>query len=81
MKTSAKTKAAKLRAAPAIPTGCEAMMSRADVAAALRISVRHLDAMIGASEYPRPDTHLGRAPRWRRVTHDAWVLKTCGVED
>ena len=67
------------REAPPLPTGCEAMLAKADVVAALRISVRHLDEMIAAGEYPRPDTHLGRNPRWRRETHDRWVRARCGV--
>lgn len=78
---SAKTKTTKTtKLSPAIPANCEAMMSRADIAAALRVSVRHLDAMIGVEEYPKPDTHLGRAPRWRRETHDRWVRQRCGAE-
>lgn len=58
----------------------ESMMSRADVADALRVSVRHLDGMIGANEYPQPDTYLGRAPRWDRETHNLWVRKRCKKE-
>lgn len=58
----------------------ESMMSRADVADALRVSVRHLDGMIAASEYPQPDTHFGRAPRWDRETHNRWVRQRCKRE-
>jgi hypothetical protein len=55
-------------------------MSRADVAAALRISVRHLDGMVASGEYPRPDTQIGGGPRWDRETHNEWLRRRCRKE-
>jgi predicted DNA-binding transcriptional regulator AlpA len=63
-----------------VPTGLEVLLSRGAIAAALDVSVRHLDGMIAAGNYPRPDTHLGKLPRWHRETHDAWVRRRVGKE-
>jgi Uma2 family endonuclease len=78
MKTKAKTREPK--ATPPIPTGMEAFLSRADIAAALRVSVRQLDMMIGEGDYPKPDTYFGKLPRWSRETHDRWARQRRGVE-
>lgn len=68
-----------------LPSRGEAALSRADIAALLRITTRTLDNMIGAGQYPRcdfrmPDPEKGD-PRWRLSTHDAWVRKRAGVAE
>jgi predicted DNA-binding transcriptional regulator AlpA len=70
------------RKLPPVPlppaNSCEALMTKADVCAALRISLRALDGMISAGDYPAHDTKLGpQQPRWRRATHDAWIVARC----
>jgi predicted DNA-binding transcriptional regulator AlpA len=56
-----------------IPPGCEALLSNAQVAAALSVSVRKVQEMISAGEFPRCDFRIGDSPRWRVGTVNAWV--------
>lgn len=87
MATKTKVKATKgerekYQPAP-LPSRGEVGLTRADIAALLRITPRTLDNMVGAGQYPRcdfrmPDPEKGD-PRWRLSTHDAWVRKRAGA--
>ena len=54
--------------------GLDPWLSRAQVAEALGISVRSLDRMIEAEEFPRP-VRFGRQLRWRRSVVEAHLQK------
>lgn len=60
-----------------LPPGMETLLCRAQVAEALGVTTRTLDAMVSAGEYPRPDTHIGVLPRWRVVSHNTWIESSC----
>jgi hypothetical protein len=68
-----------------VPFPCEALLTRRDIAALLRITTRTLDTMISSGQYPRcdlrlPDPEKGD-PRWRVATHDAWIRERVGVAE
>jgi predicted DNA-binding transcriptional regulator AlpA len=62
---------------PVLPPGCDSLLSKSQVCAALGISVRTLDGMIASGAYPKPDIKLGPFPRWRVATHNAWIEARC----
>jgi predicted DNA-binding transcriptional regulator AlpA len=86
-KTDTKTEKSKLREARMSNSkstehlgNSEQLLSRHQVAVLLSTSLRSLATMLAKGQYPKPDTHLGpQQPRWRLVTHDAWVRKQCGA--
>lgn len=49
-----------------------------DVARSLSISRRTLERMIAASGFPSADKRIGRMPRWRPETVDAWINRKDG---
>lgn len=59
-----------------LPAGALALLSKAQIAELIGICVRKLESMIAAGEYPKPDMRVGRLPRWRTETHNAWVGRT-----
>lgn len=78
MKTKAKVKGepAKTRGGrdlSGLPPGCEALLGRDDVARAIGVSLRTLDAMLATERFPPPDFHVGPKPRWRVETYNGWV--------
>lgn len=62
---------------PALPTGCEALLTRAQVCHALSISLRNLTGMVSSGEFPRPDATIGSRPRWRMESVNAWIRGHC----
>jgi predicted DNA-binding transcriptional regulator AlpA len=58
-------------AAPAI----ESLLSIGDVARALSCSRRWHEQARAAGRFPRPDCRLGRSPRWKRTTLEAWIAE------
>lgn len=71
----AKTKARQLSRSPApVPAACNALLSRDQVAAALGgISPRMLSILLSTGEFPQADLHIGRLPRWKTSTVNAWI--------
>ncbi len=61
------------RPARALPAGIEPMLSLNDLAAWLNCSRRILERMRSAGKVPRPDFQLGKGPRWKRSTIEAWI--------
>ena len=57
-----------------LPPGCLALLGKAQIAAAIWVSVRSLEGKIAAGLYPPPDMRLGAFDRWRLETHNAWVV-------
>lgn len=62
----------KQKPAPAMPP-VNSVLNNAQVAFALAISVRKLQEMVSAGEFPACDFRIGDSPRWRVKTFDAWV--------
>jgi len=58
-----------IQPAPAI----ESLLSMNDVARALNCSRRTLEAMRAGGRFAPADCFIGRSPRWRRSTVDAWI--------
>jgi predicted DNA-binding transcriptional regulator AlpA len=78
-KKARKTKPTK--EAPPLPAISEAMLGKAQICFALGVSLRTLQSMISTGEFPKHDTHIGKFPRWRVVTFNAWVRKQCGIAE
>lgn len=78
-KKSRKTKATK--EVPPIPNFSEALLGKAQICFALGVSLRTFQTMLSSGEFPKSDTHIGKFPRWRVVTFNAWVRKQCGVTE
>lgn len=74
---AAKTKAKKAERPPDGPTAVDCLLTRADVRAALRISERTLSSYLQTGDFPAPDTHIGRRPRWRTSTLNGWIARRC----
>jgi predicted DNA-binding transcriptional regulator AlpA len=60
------------RPPPPLPAGFEALLG-----AALGVSLRKLQGMLSAGEFPPADLRLGAHPRWRVATLNAWVEARC----
>ncbi len=56
-----------------LPVGCESLLSREQLCSALGVSLRKLDSMVSAGQFPRADLRLGSMPRWRVATFNRWV--------
>lgn len=50
------------------------LLSISDVASVLNVGRRTLERMIAASEFPSPDLRIGKMPRWRQETLNAWIV-------
>lgn len=57
---------------PPLP-GIESYLSKADIAAAMRISVRKFEQIRSMGGYPDPDRAAGSLPRWTRALHDRFM--------
>lgn len=68
MSTEAKTKRP-----VQVPAGVEQLLGRQQLAAALGVSTRQMDKMVGASEFPGPDLRIGSSPRWRASSVNRWI--------
>lgn len=62
---------------PPLPPGCDALLGKAQLCFALDISIRSLQSMLSAGEFPPPDTRLGVCPKWRVGTLNAWIAERC----
>lgn len=58
-----------IKPAPAL----EPLLSIEDAARALNCSRRTIEAMRAGGRFAPADCHIGRSPRWRRSTVDAWI--------
>lgn len=76
-KKARKTKPTK--EAPPLPNFSEALLGKAQICFALGVSLRTLQSMISTGEFPKHDGYVGKFPRWRVVTFNAWVRKRCGI--
>lgn len=56
-----------------LPVGIEAWLSKADIAAAMRISVRRFDQLRAMDRYPKPDREIGAHPRWTIELHNKFM--------
>ncbi len=63
---------------PQLPSGCEALLTKAQICAALGVSLRTLQGMVSGGEFPREDLRLGVLPRWRVRTLNAWIEEKAG---
>ena len=63
--------------AESLPSGCEAMLGKAQICTALGISLRTFQGMLSSGDYPKCDTRIGLFPRWRVATHNAWIEAKC----
>ncbi len=75
--TKSKPKPA-VKAFPALPPGCDAMLSKAQICFAIGVSPRTFDTMLASGDYPIHDAKVGAFKRWHVATHNAWLAKTCG---
>lgn len=57
----------------ALPPGCEALLSREQVCAALSISERTFRSIRSSGEFPPADFNVASLPRWRVSTLNAWI--------
>lgn len=64
-----------------IPPGVDALMTPAQVAAALSISARTLRTKIATGKFPRSESPPGCDPRWRVSTFNRWVKKNYGRDE
>lgn len=55
------------------PATATPVLSKQDVCDLLRISPRQLAKMVSSGDYPTPDAHMGKRPRWSVDTHNEWV--------
>jgi predicted DNA-binding transcriptional regulator AlpA len=76
-----KPKAKPAKPAPTLPPGCEAFLSKQQICFALGVSLRTLQSMLTTGEFPKPDARIGKFPRWRVASFNAWVRMKCGVKD
>jgi len=53
----------------------EPMLSIADVCRALSCCRRTVEHLRAAGRFPKPDCHVGRCPKWKRTTLEAWIAE------
>lgn len=58
------------------PPGPRRLLTKQEVAAKLRVSVRTISRMMSAEDMP-PPVWLGRNPRWKEGDVDAWIDDGC----
>jgi hypothetical protein len=59
---------------PPLPPSLMGLLNKKQVCLALgAISIRSLDEMISAGEFPRADKRVGRRPRWSVALVNLWV--------
>lgn len=74
-----KTLPQRMEEAPPLPASVDALLGPAQVCVALGLSVRKLNGMVSAGEFPGPDLRLGdRSPRWRSSTVNRWIEERSG---
>jgi predicted DNA-binding transcriptional regulator AlpA len=62
-----------------VPAAVDALMNKAQVAAALVISIRKLEQMVSAGDFPRPFPLPGsEMPRWTSSTVNEWIARARG---
>jgi predicted DNA-binding transcriptional regulator AlpA len=60
----------------AVPAGVNALLSRAQVLAALGgISERQLAYMLAKGEFPKHDCSIGRRPMWTTALINGWIAE------
>lgn len=77
MKTKEKPRA---RPAPAaiLPPGVNAVLTPAQVCAAIQCSPETLRRLVRNGEFPASESPEGRDPRWRLSTVNGWIDQTYG---
>lgn len=63
----------KAKPAPVIPEAVTQLLEACQIWKALGIAKRKFYGMVSAGEYPPADLKIGRLPRWRVATHNAWI--------
>jgi hypothetical protein len=63
----------KAKPIPAPLPGADFWLSKVDIAAALRISVRRFEQIRSEGKYPPPDRMIGNLPRWTVPLHDRFM--------
>ena len=56
-----------------LPASIEPMLHIDDLAALLSCSRRFVERMRSAGKVPKPDIHVGKCPRWKPATIQAWI--------
>lgn len=56
-----------------LPGSLECLITKADICVALSIGERMLAEWRSRGQFPAPDLHLGKLPRWRSSTFNAWL--------
>ena len=56
-----------------LPAGIEPLLGIDDLAAILRCSRRLVERMRSAGKVPKPDIKIGKMPRWKAATIQAWI--------
>lgn len=72
-----KTKPPPRKPPPFLPPGCEALLSRQQIYAAIGVSERTLSGMLSAGEFPRRDTMVNKRARWKVSTLNEWIRRKC----
>ena len=63
----------KARPGASIPPGTPIVLEPAQIAAALAVTDRTFRALRSSGEFPGPDLHIGRLPRWKSETLARWI--------
>jgi hypothetical protein len=51
----------------------EALLTKTDVAAIVRVDVRTFDRLRSSGAFPAPDLFINRMPRWKAATVRDWI--------
>lgn len=62
-----------MKTKPDLPASCEALLTTAQIAAAMGVTARHVQAMLSAGKFPECDLRIGRLPRWKVSTWNQWI--------
>jgi len=57
------------------PVVIESLLSVNEVAAALGCVRRTLERLRSTGAFPKPDLQVGRCPRWKASTINAWIAQ------
>lgn len=74
-KTAAKTQAYH-PLHPSVPV----LLTKQDLCRAIGCGMRTLAEYRATGRFPSPDLHVGKMPRWRTATLDAWIEKQAAAE-
>jgi excisionase family DNA binding protein len=58
---------------PSLAAAIEPLLTTSDLARLLVCDRRTIERMRSAGKLPKPDIKIGRMPRWKRSTIEAWL--------